>query len=182
MSSYFCGYTFQRERKCQNFWENFMLFNFTNTTTRYNYLYFLVFANNCIVQVLWNYFEFIKKFAESVFFCFDLARAIFLILRLYLELNGGHESHQNLWMTYEDGNFTGWHSLETITILYISFLVRFFYPVKRRLKCLKEINTKRLGICGAHDITHKCNYFGCNCQRQGKGRYLILNTKIIFRV
>ena len=59
--------------------------------------------------------------------CFDLARAILLTFRLYLELNGGHESHQNLWMTYEDGNFTGWHSLETITILYISFLVRFLF-------------------------------------------------------
>ena len=67
--------------------------------------------------------------------CFDLARAILLTFRLYLELNGGHESHQNLWMTYEDGNFTGWHSLETITILYISFLVRFLFRLKRRLKC-----------------------------------------------
>ena len=45
---------------------------------------------------------------------------------------------------------------------------------------LKEINTKRLGIRGAHDITHECNYFGCNCQRQGKRRYLTLNTKNMF--
>ena len=45
------------------------------------------------------------------------------ITSLYLELNGGHESHQNLWMTYDKGNFTGWQSLETITVLYISFLV-----------------------------------------------------------
>ena len=49
--------------------------------------------------------------------------ANFRLPSLYLELNGGHESHQNLWMTYENGNFTGWQSLETVTVLYISFLV-----------------------------------------------------------
>ena len=43
--------------------------------------------------------------------------------RLLLDLNGGHDSHQNLWMTYEDSNGTGLQSLETITVFYTSFLV-----------------------------------------------------------